>query len=233
MVAVTVVRVFVGERTGSGNALAVVVDGGAVPEGSRQSMAADLAYSETVFVDDIASGRVRIFTPAFELPFAGHSLVGTAWLLSRLGHTLEVIRPSAGDVPTWASSDDVYWIRGRAEWAPEMEFVRMGSPQEVDALHGPPDGQGVAYCWAWIDEPAGVLRARAFAPAAGIPEDEATGAAAIRLTTELDRPIEIHQGRGSLLQARPGPEGTAEVGGKVVADSERQYQLPGPARVPR
>lgn len=176
MVAVTVVRVFVGEQTGSGNALAVVVDGGAVPEWSRQSMAADLAYSETVFVDDVATGRVRIFTPAFEWSFAGHSLVGTAWLLSRIGHSLDVIRPPAGDVPTWLSSDsdDVYWIRGRAEWAPEMDFVRMRSPEQVDAVHGPSDGRGVAYCWAWIDEPAGFLRAQAFAPAAGIPEDEAT-----------------------------------------------------------
>ena len=41
-----------------------------------------LGFSETVYVDDPDTGQLRIFTPAAELPFAGHPLVGTAWLLS-------------------------------------------------------------------------------------------------------------------------------------------------------
>jgi predicted PhzF superfamily epimerase YddE/YHI9 len=36
-----------------------------------------------VFVDDAERGEMRIFTPAVELPFAGHPVVGTAWLLAR------------------------------------------------------------------------------------------------------------------------------------------------------
>ena len=54
-------------------------------------------------------------------------------------------------------------------------------------------------------------------------EDEATGAAAIRLVSRLGRPVTIRQGAGSLLFARPGPEGSAEVGGEVVLDQARGY----------
>ncbi len=70
--------------------------------------------------------------------------------------------------------------------------------------------------WAWLDEEAGLIRMRVFARDAGIPEDEATGSAALQLTAQLGRPIEILQGRGSLIHARPLPDGRAEVGGRVA-----------------
>jgi len=70
---------------------------------------------------------------------------------------------------------------------------------------------------------AGVVRARVFVPEEGIPEDEATGAAALRLCAELGRAIEIRQGKGSLLHARPGTDGTVEVGGRVLYVGERTY----------
>jgi PhzF family phenazine biosynthesis protein len=74
-----VLRVFAAPDGTGGNPLGVFLDGPAVPEGRRQAVAADLGFSETVFVDDPRSGGVRIFTPAAELPFAGHPLVGTSW----------------------------------------------------------------------------------------------------------------------------------------------------------
>jgi predicted PhzF superfamily epimerase YddE/YHI9 len=55
-----------------------------------------------------------------------------------------------------------------------------------------------------------------FAPVDKIPEDEATGSAALQLTTQLGRPIEIFQGAGSRLSARPLDDGRAEVGGRVA-----------------
>jgi predicted PhzF superfamily epimerase YddE/YHI9 len=64
-----------------------------------------------------------------------------------------------------------------------------------------------------------------FAPAFGIAEDEATGAAAVRLVTRLGRPVTIRQGAGSLLLARPGPDGTAEVGGEVAQERVADYPL--------
>ena len=68
----TVLRVFTSPEGEHGNPLGVFLDGGAVPDEQRQAVARDLGYSETVFVDDAASGSCRIFTPEMELPFAGH-----------------------------------------------------------------------------------------------------------------------------------------------------------------
>jgi predicted PhzF superfamily epimerase YddE/YHI9 len=216
----TVLRVFTGPHGTGGNPLGVFVDGPAVPAEHRQAVAARLGFAETVFVDDPGAGRLQIFTPGVELPFAGHPLVGTAWLLHDTGHPVDTLRPPAGEVPTWVEAGRT-WIRGRAEWAPDMALLEHGSAAEVDALAGPPAGIGFAYCWAWLDEPAGLVRARAFATDAGIAEDEATGAAAVRLTTELGRAIIIRQGRGSELHARPGPGGSAEVGGRVALHERR------------
>jgi predicted PhzF superfamily epimerase YddE/YHI9 len=217
-----VLRVFAAPDGSGGNPLGVFLDGAAVPEARRQEVAADLGFSETVFVLDPAAGQVRIFTPAAELPFAGHPLVGTSWLLARERAPVRVLRPPAGEVPNWVDRG-ITWIRARAEWAPEMTLRRLDRPEEVEALTGAPDGLGFADCWAWEDEPGGWVRARVFAPRFGIAEDEATGAAAVRLVTQLGRPIVIRQGAGSLLHARPGPDGTAEVGGAVVLDQTRHY----------
>ena len=65
-----VLRVFVNEDGEWGNPLGVFLDGGQVPEPERQRIAAELGFSETVFVDDRDDGRIRIFTPGLELPFA-------------------------------------------------------------------------------------------------------------------------------------------------------------------
>src|SRR6201999_2188361 len=78
-----VLRVFCDSSWSHGNPLGVFLDGAEVPEERRQAIAAELGFSETVFVDDPASGRMKIFTPGLELGFAGHPSVGTAWLLER------------------------------------------------------------------------------------------------------------------------------------------------------
>lgn len=224
MVRLHVLRVFTGPDGAAGNPLGVFLDGAAVAADARQHVAAALGFSETVFVDDSGAGRVEIYTPAAPLPFAGHPLVGTSWLLRSVGRPVEVLRPSAGEVPTWADGART-WIRGRAEWAPAMELRRYRTAAEVDALVAAPDGVGFVDAWAWQDESSGRVRARVFAPVYGIAEDEATGAAAVRLVTALHRPIEIHQGRGSVIVARPGPGGTAEIGGSCVLDEVRDYPV--------
>jgi predicted PhzF superfamily epimerase YddE/YHI9 len=216
-------NVFTAEDGSHGNPLGVFLYGSGFPDAQeRQRVAADLGYSETVFVDDAATGELHIFTPASELPLAGHPLVGTAWLIAREHGSCDLLRPPAGDVPTWQDGD-VRWIRARPEWAPEMELRQYDTAAEVEALDGPPDDLGFVDCWAWIDEQAGVLRSRVFVSDEGIPEDEATGAAALRIGAALARPLEIRQGKGSLLLARPGPDGTIEVGGRVVDRGEHGY----------
>ena len=106
-----------------------------------------------------------------------------------------------------------------------MTLRQLDGPEQVDALDGGPDGLDFADCWAWEDEAAGRIRSRVFAPRYGIAEDEATGAAAVRLVSQLGRPLTIRQGAGSLLLARPGPDGTADVGGEVVRDHLRDYPV--------
>lgn len=222
MTTLHVLKVFVRPDGGGGNRLGVFVDGAAVPVGRRQAVAAELGFSETVFVDDTGRGEVRVFTPTTELAFAGHPLVGTSWLLRSAGVPVDVLRPPAGEVPTWVDDDGLTWIRGRAEWAPPMEFRQLDSPAAVDALEGPA-GVGLLDAWAWEDEPSGRVRARVFAPAVGIAEDEATGAAAVALSARLGRPVVIRQGAGSILYARPGPAGTVAVGGAVELVEIREH----------
>ena len=78
-----VLHVFCDSEGRFGSPLGVVLDGAAIPPERRQPLAAELGFSETVYVDDPDTAQLQIFTPAAELPFAGHPLVGTAWLLSR------------------------------------------------------------------------------------------------------------------------------------------------------
>jgi predicted PhzF superfamily epimerase YddE/YHI9 len=216
-----VLRVFVGDDGAGGNPLGVFGEGHGLAPDRFQAVAGDLGFSETVFVGDAARGVVRIFTPAAELPLAGHPLVGASWLLRELGTPAAVLRPPAGEVPTWRDGD-VTWIRARPEWAPPMERRRLASPAEVDAHPGAGAAEFLEV-WAWEDEAAGRVRARVFPRAVGIEEDEATGAAALALGGELGRPITIRQGTGSRIEARPGPDGTVDVGGRVEAVETRDY----------
>jgi predicted PhzF superfamily epimerase YddE/YHI9 len=218
-----VLRVFVGEGGAGGNPLGVFLEGREVPEQDRQKVAGDLDFSETVFVEDPGRGELRIFTPTTELPFAGHPLVGTAWLLARERAGASVLRPPAGEV-SMRIEDDFTYISGRPEWAPPFEHVELDSPAAVDELTGPPDGYDLVGAWAWEDEEMGHVRARVFPLRFGIEEDEATGAHAVRLCAHLRREIQIHQGKGSLILARPRPDGTVEIGGRTELIEVRQYQ---------
>lgn len=73
------------ERPYAGNQLAVVVGADDLSDDTMQQIAAETNYSETTFVgserehDD--GYRVRIFTPAREIAFAGHPILGTAWVV--------------------------------------------------------------------------------------------------------------------------------------------------------
>ena len=216
-----VLRVFCGDDGSHGNPLGVFVQGADVPPERRQAVAAELGFAETVFVDDAERGEVRIFTPVVELDFAGHPAVGTAWLLE----DAEALRPPAGEVSVTRDGENVF-VAARPEWGPAFELKELSSPAGVDALNGPPDGLELVAAWSWIDEAAGTIRARVFPVGIGIFEDEATGSAATKLGTHAGRPIDIRQGKGSRILARPAGDGFVEIGGRSVVDEIRDYKLP-------
>ena len=219
-----VLEVFVSPAGEGGNGLGVFLEGGDVPEPERQRVAHELGFSETVFVDDPEDARIRIFTPASELPFAGHPCVGTAWLLARERAPVEALRPPPGDIPV-RYDGELVWIAARPEWCPPFEFFELDSPVEVDALTAAPEGSGMAFCWAWEDEGAGRVRARGLFPAEGIAEDEATGSAAIALSARLRRELEVRQGVGSSLVTRLRDDDLVDVGGLNRPDETLHYEL--------
>ncbi|MCI3919107.1 PhzF family phenazine biosynthesis protein [Paenibacillus sp. TRM 82003] len=75
------------EKKYAGNPLAVVLDADRIADEEMQAIARETNYSETTFVyrAPTADGgyRVRIFTPAEEIPFAGHPTIGTAFLIQQ------------------------------------------------------------------------------------------------------------------------------------------------------
>jgi predicted PhzF superfamily epimerase YddE/YHI9 len=214
-------RVFCADDGSGGNPLGVFLHGADIAPEQRQAVAADLGLSEIVFVDDAERGEIRIFTPAVELDFAGHPAVGAAWLLNGV----DVLHVPAGELAVTRDGDNVY-VAARPEWGPAHELTQFGTPEEVDALEPPSGPDDLIAAWAWIDEGAGTIRARVFPVAIGIPEDEATGSAATKLCMSVGRAIDIRQGRGSRILARPGAGGFAEIGGRSAIDEVRDYTLP-------
>ena len=80
--------VFSGEPFG-GNPVAVFPDAGGLTDDQLQQIAREMNLSETVFVfpptDQAAVVKLRIFTPTQEIPFAGHPVLGTFFILAELG----------------------------------------------------------------------------------------------------------------------------------------------------
>jgi predicted PhzF superfamily epimerase YddE/YHI9 len=110
-------------------------------------------------------------------------------------------------------------VRAFAEWAPEFVINELDSAHDVtDADADKYSDDFPHYLWAWIDKSAGRIRSRSFAPELGVHEDEATGAAAIRITDYLSRDLTIIQGKGSVIRTWWSPDGWVRVGGSAVHD---------------
>jgi predicted PhzF superfamily epimerase YddE/YHI9 len=227
-----VLKVFGGPDGRGGNPLGVFLDGPAIPTARRQSVATELGFPETVFVDDPADGAIRIFTPGRELPFAGHPTVGTAWLFRESGAPSTTLRPPAGDVP-FRHDDERTWIRARPEWVHPIHVEQLRDAAAVEGAAPQAMGEPGRYVWAWMDEAGGVLRSRYFATDVGILEDEATGAAAVVMGGLLGRSVTIRQGIGSEILVRPQDDGTVEIGGRVELVETRRLPRVERADAPR
>ena len=93
-----------GDKPFTGNPLCVFEDATGLSDQDMQSLARQLNLSETTFVmpggPDV-SANVRIFTPSYEMPFAGHPSLGTAYVVHELfgGGDAILLRMPAGDIP--------------------------------------------------------------------------------------------------------------------------------------
>jgi len=142
------------DRPLAGNQLAVFPEASDVPEELLQALAREINFAETVFVYPPAGkgdARIRIFTPAVELPFAGHPVLGSAFVLGdMLGERLVRLETGAGVVPVELERDGARIVFGRMKqpiptWQPydranellsALGVERSGLPIEA-YLNGP------------------------------------------------------------------------------------------------
>lgn len=124
----TIVDVFT-DRPLTGNQLAVFTDAREIDGSTMQALAREIGFSETTFVlppERGGTARVRIFNPDAEMPFAGHPVLGTAFVLAGpLQRGLVELETGVGDVPVELGRDE----SGR------IVFGRMAQPvPEVEPL---------------------------------------------------------------------------------------------------
>ncbi len=119
----------------SGNPLAVIEDGSALDPAAMQALARQFNLSETTFIlpSKRAAALVRIFTPAYEMPFAGHPTLGTAHVCRALGLGGDQLglEMRAGIIPVTANGD--HWTL-RA--APSSSRLVEMQPAELARLLG-------------------------------------------------------------------------------------------------
>jgi trans-2,3-dihydro-3-hydroxyanthranilate isomerase len=129
----------------SGNPLCVVEDARGLTDADMQAIARQMNLSETTFVlpSERADAHVRIFTPGFEMPFAGHPTLGTASVVGHArGKDQVVLEMKAGLVPV-TRKDDTWTLRAarppetRPVDASRAELARMLGLAE-DAVSGEP-----------------------------------------------------------------------------------------------
>ena len=103
-----IVNVFAEARLG-GNPLCVFEDGRDVDDATLQALALQFNLSETTFVlpSRKATAHVRIFTPTFEMPFAGHPTLGTAHIVRSMTESGDAVtlEMKAGIIPVRARGD--------------------------------------------------------------------------------------------------------------------------------
>ncbi len=197
----------------AGNPLAVVLGADDLSTAQCQRIAAEFNLSETAFpMRTQAAGadyRLRIFTPATELPFAGHPSVGAAWVMARLGRVApgRVVQDcGAGLLPLQVAPDGgpVTLTGGTPTWGDPLDpapLLAAAGLAAVDLADGPPprrSGAGLEFAYlpvrsdavararpvgsvVVVDWNGGAPHVRVFADDVGVPEDPATGSAAVGL----------------------------------------------------
>lgn len=130
-----IVNVFTRAGRLTGNPLAVFEDGSGLDDAQMQDLARQFNLSETTFILPAtqATARVRIFTPSYEMPFAGHPTLGTAHVVRALkgGGDAVALEMKAGIIPVNAKGDR-WTLQAVAPKARALELHR----RELAALLG-------------------------------------------------------------------------------------------------
>jgi len=123
----------------AGNQLAVFTDAREIPEDMLQPLAREMAFSETVFVLPPEAGghaRIRIFTPAVELPFAGHPVLGSAFVLGAPLQLVEIrLETGSGIIPVTLEREGARIIFGRMQ-QPIPNWEPFEQAEELQELLG-------------------------------------------------------------------------------------------------
>src|SRR6185369_8055232 len=121
------------EKQFGGNQLAVFTDGSGLDTETMQNIAREMNYSETTFLLPPKSGgdyHVRIFTPAHELPFAGHPVVGTGYVI-----VAEGLKQSSNPITSVALETGVGVLNVDVESA-EGKLGRSTMTQPIPGVQG-------------------------------------------------------------------------------------------------
>lgn len=217
-----VIRVFTRDGVG-GNHLGVVEDLSDLDTATMQAIAAHLGFSETVFIDRAgAVPLVRIFTPEMEMLFAGHPLVGSAWVMFDNDTDVNRLRCGIGEVLI-RRDGDVVWVDApmvpanarvdtssfsqqvglpgairtwRVDMPLDYRMLELATVEAVSQVRADTTAFGEAHGLTVFAREDDRVRMRFFIPEAGIDEDPATGSAAVALATMLAADGEE---RGSLV----------------------------------
>ena len=133
----------------SGNPLCVFEDGQSLDAAEMQALALQFNLSETTFVlpSERATARVRIFTPGFEMPFAGHPTLGTAHVVRSLrgGGDPVTLEMQAGVIPVSAEGDE-WSLAARAPKSRPVAATRVELGQMLGL-----SAEDVADAPLWVD----------------------------------------------------------------------------------
>ena len=139
-----------GDNPFSGNPLCVFEDAEGLSDNDMQALARQLNLSETTFITPgnvEVSANVRIFTPSYEMPFAGHPTLGTAYVVRELSSARDsvLLRMPAGDIPVRVA-DDVWTLQANAPVSYPVDV----SHSDLTAMLGLPADR-VAAEPLWVD----------------------------------------------------------------------------------
>jgi trans-2,3-dihydro-3-hydroxyanthranilate isomerase len=123
----------------AGNQLAVFTDAREVDDETMKKLAREMNFSETVFVLPPTSGghaRIRIFTPSIELPFAGHPVLGSAFVLGMPLQLGEIrLETEAGVIPVTLEREGASIVFGRMQ-QPIPNWKPFEQAEELQQLLG-------------------------------------------------------------------------------------------------